>query len=292
MSSPLSGFTAVPNPQMLAFMPIQSYLMMYFAGSAWQFGKRKISAKSNEEFNNLTMKTLLEEHTMELKSVIPTLERSLNDITPLIRILIEQYGDFIKEAIKATPVAIQNVIGTTAFQANNLASIEAWLKNVFPSLPATAYAEMAKDIQTNQVGDFSLEAFPDKPKQKITTPVGINPITGVAFNPHLPDPLKTQAEQIIKGQEGLKISQKVQRILLTATQTRLFTRYKSFTEARNAVIKQIASWKAQGKSPSTFMLTSLRNFDIQLAKSRQQINQTKTVNLKGFEVYFKWLATQ
>jgi len=114
MSSPISGFTAIPNPQMLAFMPIQSYLMMYFAGSAWQFGKRKISAKSNEEFNKLTMKTLLEEHTMELKSVIPTLEKSLNDVTPLIRILIEQYGDFIREAFGALEGAIGNIFQGTS----------------------------------------------------------------------------------------------------------------------------------------------------------------------------------
>ncbi len=60
MSSPISGFTAIPNPQMLAFMPIQSYLMMYFAGSGWQYGKRKISAMSNEEFNKLTPEQLLQ----------------------------------------------------------------------------------------------------------------------------------------------------------------------------------------------------------------------------------------
>ncbi len=111
MSSPISGFTAIPNPQMLAFMPIQSYLMMYFAGSAWQFGKRKISAMSNEQFNALDMKTLLEQHTIELKNVIPTLEKSLNDVTPLIAVLIEQYGDFIKAAIAAIPQALQNIVG-------------------------------------------------------------------------------------------------------------------------------------------------------------------------------------
>ncbi len=106
MSSPISGFTAIPNPQMLAFMPIQSYLMMYFAGSGWQYGKRKISAMSNEQFNKLTPEELLQQHSIELKNMLPTLERSLNDVTPLVRILIEQYGDFIKEAIKATPTAI------------------------------------------------------------------------------------------------------------------------------------------------------------------------------------------
>ncbi len=111
MSSPISGFTAIPNPQMLAFMPIQSYLMMYFAGAGWQIGKRKISAIPNPEFNKMSANDLLKGFTADLRETIPTLERSLNDITPLIRVLIEQYGDFIKEAIAAMPQALQNIIG-------------------------------------------------------------------------------------------------------------------------------------------------------------------------------------
>ncbi len=153
MSSPISGFTAVPNPQMLAFMPIQSYLMMYFAGSAWQFGKRKISAKSNEEFNKLTMKTLLEEHTMELKSVIPTLEKSLNDVTPLVSVLIEQYGDFIREALAAAPQALENAIAPTSLagqlvhpdtssgQADAWKSLSNFLAMLVGQLPSLPEAE-------------------------------------------------------------------------------------------------------------------------------------------------------
>ncbi len=120
MSSPISGFTAIPNPQMLAFMPIQSYLMMYFAGAGWQIGKRKVSAIPNDKFNPMSAKDLLEGFTADLKDSIPVLERSLQDITPLIKILIEQYGDFIKEAIAATPQAILNIFGggDTTFQGS------------------------------------------------------------------------------------------------------------------------------------------------------------------------------
>ncbi len=118
MSSPISGFTAIPNPQMLAFMPIQSYLMMYFAGSGWQYGKRKISAMSNEQFNKLTPEELLQQHSLELKNMLPTLEKSLNDVTPLVRVLIEQYGDFIKAAIAATPQAIANIFPDTGALSN------------------------------------------------------------------------------------------------------------------------------------------------------------------------------
>ncbi len=111
MSSPISGFTAIPNPQMLAFMPIQSYLMMYFAGAGWQIGKRKISAIPNEKFNEMSANDLLKGFTADLRATIPTMESSLQDITPLIRVLIEQYGDFVKEAIAATPQAIANIFG-------------------------------------------------------------------------------------------------------------------------------------------------------------------------------------
>ncbi len=109
MSSPLSGFTAVPNPQMLAFMPIQSYLMMYFAGAGWQIGKRKISAIPNDQFNKMSANDLLQGFTADLRGSIPTLERSLQDVSPLIKVLVEQYGDFIRQALAAVPQALTNV---------------------------------------------------------------------------------------------------------------------------------------------------------------------------------------
>ncbi len=111
MSSPISGFTAIPNPQMLAFMPIQSYLMMYFAGAGWQIGKRKISAIPNDEFNKMSAKDLLEGFTADLRSTIPTLERSLQDITPLVNILVKQYGEFAIEIINVLPQVAQTVAG-------------------------------------------------------------------------------------------------------------------------------------------------------------------------------------
>ncbi len=153
MSSPISGFTAIPNPQMLAFMPIQSYLMMYFAGSGWQYGKRKISAMSNEEFNKLTPEQLLQQHSIELKNMLPTLEKSLNDVTPLVKVLILQYGDFIKEAIAVMPQAVQNLLGPTAFQADNLGSIKEWLDKNLPDIP--------KDIAAG-AEEFPATVFPQR----------------------------------------------------------------------------------------------------------------------------------
>ncbi len=93
-------------------MPIQSYLMMYFAGAGWQIGKRKISAIPNDQFNKMSANDLLKGFTADLRETIPTLERSMNDITPLVGVLVEQYGEFIKEIIRVTPSTAQNIVGS------------------------------------------------------------------------------------------------------------------------------------------------------------------------------------
>ncbi len=112
MSLPITGFTAIPNPQMLAFMPIQSYLMMYFAGAGWQIGKRKISAIPNDEFNKMSANDLLKGFTADLRETIPTLQSSMQDITPLVNILVKQYGDFAREIINVIPQVAQGVAGS------------------------------------------------------------------------------------------------------------------------------------------------------------------------------------
>ncbi len=111
MSSPISGFTAVPNPMMLSFMGSQSFIMMYEAGAAWQYGKRKISAMSNEEFNKLTPLLLLQEHTQLLRSAIPTIQDSMEDMSPLVKTIMVQFGEYIAEAVKAFPAAVQAAVG-------------------------------------------------------------------------------------------------------------------------------------------------------------------------------------
>ncbi len=160
MSSPLSAFTAVPNPQMLAFMGAQSYLMMYMAGAGWQFGKRKISAMLNEDFNPLTVTTLYKQMTTELKESIPTIERSMNDMTSLLGPIIEQYGAFIREAIDAIPQTVKNIahpdspVGLALEQPDALSSVIKFFKEILPSIPAaearvgTGQGDRIEDMQT------------------------------------------------------------------------------------------------------------------------------------------------
>ncbi len=116
MSSPLSAFTAVPNPQMLAFMGAQSFIMMFQAGEGWQYGKRRISAMTNEDFNKLTPERLLQNQAATLRSSISTIEKSMNDMTPMIKTIISQYGDFLREIIAEAPKALLKGTGGTSPQ--------------------------------------------------------------------------------------------------------------------------------------------------------------------------------
>ncbi len=173
MSSPISGFTAIPNPQMLAFMPIQSYLMMYFAGAGWQIGKRKISAIPNDKFNKMSAKDLLEGFTADLRGTIPTLERSLKDITPLIATLIEQYGEFVTIALKEIPQAAQGVIES---QFTKEGTIAKWLIDQFKIPEAEAFSAVHRQFGTieQKLGPSPTIISTGKPFQG----PGINTITG------------------------------------------------------------------------------------------------------------------
>ncbi len=147
---------------MLAFMGAQSYLMMYMAGAGWQFGKRKISAKSNEEFNALDVTSLYKQMTTELKESIPTIERSMNDMTQMVAPIIEQYGDFIREAIAAIPQAAKNIaepgspIGKALAEPDAWAALVSFLNSITPGLPSAearrgpGISQQATQIVTQQ----------------------------------------------------------------------------------------------------------------------------------------------
>ncbi len=114
MSFPISGFTAVPNPMMLSFLATQGFAIMYYGGAGWQFGKRKVSGMSNEEVNKMTPNDFLMKLHSETKTMVPTMAKGMEDMTPLITTTMEQFGSYIREAIKAIPSAVSNIFTESA----------------------------------------------------------------------------------------------------------------------------------------------------------------------------------
>ncbi len=86
-------------PLGIAFMGSQSAVMMKMAGEQWQYGKRRISAMTNEEFNKLTPIKLFEIETSELRAMIPLMQESMRDMNKLTPIIvtemIKMFSDFV-----------------------------------------------------------------------------------------------------------------------------------------------------------------------------------------------------
>ncbi len=94
-------------------MAVQSAAMMYQAGANWQFGKRKISAMTNEEFNPMTFNDLMIKNNTDLVKAIPTMEQAIKQFTPLMTTIIKEFANYINEASKALPDFIQQATAST-----------------------------------------------------------------------------------------------------------------------------------------------------------------------------------
>ncbi len=103
MSMPLplpSTFMPLPLAIMIPFMGIQSAVMARQFGMGFQYGKRKISSMSNEEFNKLTPQQMQIDFAREIKDMIPTFGESLKDMRPFQRMIWVEMLAVMKEAIE------------------------------------------------------------------------------------------------------------------------------------------------------------------------------------------------
>ncbi len=76
----LSGFLPIPLAMMIPFMGAQSLVLGKAFGEGFQYGKRKISAMTNEEFNKLTPSDIAANSRKELQDMIPSMKASITDM--------------------------------------------------------------------------------------------------------------------------------------------------------------------------------------------------------------------
>jgi len=106
MSLPIGFFAPLPLPMMIPFMGIQSAVMAEQFGTMFQYGKRRISAMSNEEFNQLTFEKLQSEMTKQIKGMIPEMQNQIKAMQPMVKMIIEEFASYIKLATEAMPSAV------------------------------------------------------------------------------------------------------------------------------------------------------------------------------------------
>ncbi len=95
MSSPISGFTAVPNPYMVPLLFLQSLLIGAGFGIGYQGERRKLSAMSNKEFNEVDLGLYAFD---QFKGILARNDfgKMLDLMHPLTEKLAKSFGELIK----------------------------------------------------------------------------------------------------------------------------------------------------------------------------------------------------
>jgi len=152
----LSGFMPIPLAMMIPFMGAQSLVLGKQFGEGFQYGKRKISAMSNEEFNAITPAKLAQNNAEELKQMIPSMQQSITDMRGFQSFIVKE----LIETIKQLPADVFSGIvgGDIGSPSGASPSIEAQLFKI----AAQAISSISKNgIQLNLggLGNFLPQAF-------------------------------------------------------------------------------------------------------------------------------------
>ncbi len=96
MSSPISGFTAIPNPYMVPLLYYQSLLIGAGFGIGYQGMRRKLSAMSNDDFNKLDLGIYAFEQFKEITAK-SHFDKALNMMHPIMDKLAAAFGQMINK---------------------------------------------------------------------------------------------------------------------------------------------------------------------------------------------------
>ncbi len=134
-------FAPLPIALMIPFMGAQSAVMGEAFGKHFQYGKRKISAMSNEEFNKLTSADLFDDTLHGFSQMIPKLEQSMRRTEGLQSFVIEQLIRYVRSipddiisGLQSGPISdsplIQNLEGNIAGGLDVANSIASFFQNL------------------------------------------------------------------------------------------------------------------------------------------------------------------
>ncbi len=104
-------------------------------GSGFQYGKRRISAMSNEEFNKLSPKQLHIDMSADIKSMIPSMTKSMDNFATLQPVIIKELLKYVFDLAPAVKdVIAEKAIGGELLDTSKILS------------PALNQAELLKAI--------------------------------------------------------------------------------------------------------------------------------------------------
>ncbi len=159
---PIGFFAPLPLAIMIPFMAAQSFAMGQAFGTSFQYGKRKISSMSNEEFNKVTPTSLHDSIQSDVREMIPSMNQSfdrmekfqieiIQSMLDTFVLALEQFGKFLLGGIQAGGDAINQGFNTDVLTVQTRADI--------PDFIPQAEGATGGDIQTKFADDFYREAM-------------------------------------------------------------------------------------------------------------------------------------
>ncbi len=138
-------------------MGAQSLVIGKMFGEGFQYGKRKISAMKNDEFNKLTFEDMMSNARQEIQASIPTMQAAMRDMTPMVETIIQEFTSYLSKVINAVPtvavsvakdVAVSGLGGPAGIAYEQVFQM---IKDMFPSLPE-AEARRGADSLASAIG--------------------------------------------------------------------------------------------------------------------------------------------
>ncbi len=140
-------------------MGAQSLVIGKMFGEGFQFGKRKISAMPNEEFNALTFKDMMSNARDEMQASIPTMQLAMQDMKPMVETVVHEFINYLKLVTESARKEIVSTVVTPSGGVGAalggpvlgpsldeiLAKITAAIQNEF--LPSAGAVDMNTGIQ-------------------------------------------------------------------------------------------------------------------------------------------------
>ncbi len=147
----LSGFLPIPLAMMIPFMGAQSLVLGKAFGEGFQYGKRKISSMTNEEFNKLTPSDIAANSRRELQQMIPEMKASITDM--------RDFQSFIVHELIATAKQLPDDIfqGVTGLGSDTTAGKAA--SAVVSSFIPQAFGSTGPEQTQKFASDYENEAF-------------------------------------------------------------------------------------------------------------------------------------
>ncbi len=148
----LGLFAPLPLAVMIPFMAGQSFAMGEAFGKGFQYGKRRVSSMTNEEFNASSGPQMFAETTADITAMIPTMKNAMEKFhtlqTDIILKMIDYIAKLPAEAIPAIAQGVSQVdwleIIKTVTQAGGNIS-EDLIKSILKGVPE-AHASLAPTI--------------------------------------------------------------------------------------------------------------------------------------------------